>query len=112
MLGLDNIDAKSSSNGQINIHPGQSKRFVSIDVTSAVREWNVGHQNYGLLIWTTNENIAGRDTIVLVNLRMIHPNTPTLKSTVVVLLAQWEIQEVIVTLWKHLFLLKENKQTV
>ena len=61
-LGLDNTDAKSSSTGQITIRPSQSKGFVSIDVTSAVREWNVGNQNYGLLIWATNENIAGRDT--------------------------------------------------
>jgi len=62
-LGLDNIDAKrSSTGGQVTIHPGQTKGFVSIDVTSAVREWKFGHPNYGVVIWATNENKAGRGT--------------------------------------------------
>ena len=62
-LGLDNIDAKrSSTGGQVTIHPGQPKGFVSIDVTSAIKEWKAGHPNYGVVIWATNEYKAGRDT--------------------------------------------------
>jgi len=62
-LGLDNIDAKrSSTGGQVTIHPSQKKGFVSIDVTSAIKEWKAGHPNYGVVIWATNENKVGRDT--------------------------------------------------
>ena len=62
-LGLDNIDAKHSSTGsQVTIHPRQEKGFVSIDVTSAVKEWKAGHPNYGVVIWATNEYRAGRGT--------------------------------------------------
>ncbi|XP_065906878.1 uncharacterized protein [Dysidea avara] len=62
-LGLDDIDAESSSTGgQTTIHYGQQKGFVGIDVTSAVNEWKAGEDNYGLVIWATNENIPGRDT--------------------------------------------------
>ena len=61
-LGLDNSDAKNVSTGDTTIYPGQSKGFVGIDVTSAVNDWKAGHPNYGVVIWATNENIAGRDT--------------------------------------------------
>ena len=31
-------------------------------MTSAVNEWKAGHPNYGVVIWATNENKAGRGT--------------------------------------------------
>ena len=61
-LGLNNIDAKSVSTGHTTIHPTTKRGFVGIDVTSAVKDWKAGHPNYGVVIWATNENIAGRDT--------------------------------------------------
>jgi len=61
-LGLDNTDAKSSSTGQATIYPYHPRGFVGIDVTSAVKEWKAGHPNYGVVIWATNENQAGRGT--------------------------------------------------
>jgi len=62
-VGLDNIDAESSSTGgQTTIQYGQQKGFVEIDVMSAVNKWKAGNDNYGVVIWVTNENIAGRDT--------------------------------------------------
>ena len=61
-LGLDNSDAKNVSTGDTTIYPGQSKGFVEVDVTSAVNDWKAGQPNYGVVIWATNENIAGRDT--------------------------------------------------
>ena len=61
-LGLNNIDATSYPTGQTTIYPGQPRGFVEIDVTSAVKAWKSGSPNYGVVIWATNENIAGRDT--------------------------------------------------
>jgi len=60
-LGLDDIDAKSEPTGQSTIRASRPSGFVEIDITSAVREWNAGFPNYGLLIWATNEDQEGRD---------------------------------------------------
>ena len=61
-LGLDNIDARSSATGRTTIYASRPHGFVEIDVTSAARAWKYGSPNYGLVIWATNENQAGRDT--------------------------------------------------
>ena len=44
------------------IYPSQKKGFISIDVTSAAKEWKAGHPNCGVVIWATNEKKAGRGT--------------------------------------------------
>ena len=61
-LGLNNIDATSSYTGQTTIYPSRSSGFVGIDVTAAVKAWKYGYPNYGVVIWATNEHVAGRDT--------------------------------------------------
>ena len=60
-LGLDNTDAKSISTGETTIYPGHPKGFVGITVTSAVKDWNSGYPNYGVVIWATNEDQPGRE---------------------------------------------------
>ena len=62
-LGLDDTDANDCPTGQVTIYAGRPAGFVEIDVTSAVKEWKAGKPNYGLLIWATNEDQIGRDTI-------------------------------------------------
>ena len=61
-LGLNNIDATSSYTGQTTIYASRPRGFVEIEVTSAVKAWKSGSPNYGVVIWATNENKAGRDT--------------------------------------------------
>ena len=61
-LGLNNIDATSYPTGQTTIYASRPSGFVEIEVTSAVKAWKSGSPNYGVVIWATNENIAGRDT--------------------------------------------------
>ena len=62
-LGLNNIDATSSYTGKTTIYPNSQRgRFVDIDVTSAAQAWKSGSPNYGVVIWATNEHVAGRDT--------------------------------------------------
>ena len=61
-LGLNNIDAKSYPTGQTTIYANRPRGFVEIEVTSAAKDWKSGSPNYGVVIWATNENVAGRDT--------------------------------------------------
>ena len=61
-LGLNNIDATSYPTGQTTIYASRPSGFVEIEVTSAVNAWKSGYPNYGVVIWATNENTAGRDT--------------------------------------------------
>ena len=61
-LGLNNIDATSYPTGQTTIYASRPRGFVEIEVTSAVNAWKSGSPNYGVVIWATNENTAGRDT--------------------------------------------------
>ena len=61
-LILNNIDATSSYTGQATIYASRPSGFVEIEVTSAVKAWKSGSPNYGVVIWATNENVAGRDT--------------------------------------------------
>ena len=61
-LGLNNIDATSYPTGQTSIYASRPSGFVEIEVTSAVKDWKSGSPNYGVVIWSTNENTAGRDT--------------------------------------------------
>ena len=61
-LGLNDIDATSSYTGQTTIDSNHPSGFVGIDVTAAVKAWQSGSPNYGVVIWATNEHIAGRDT--------------------------------------------------
>ena len=59
---MNNIDATSSYTGQATIYASRPRGFVEIEVTSAVKAWKSGSPNYGVVIWATNENIAGRGT--------------------------------------------------
>ena len=61
-LGLNNIDATSSPTGKTTIYASRPRGFVEIEVTSAVKAWKSGSPNYGVVIWATNENTAGRGT--------------------------------------------------
>ena len=61
-LGLDDTDANDSPTGQTTIYAGRPAGFVEIEVTSAVKDWQAGKPNYGLLLWATNEDQIGRDT--------------------------------------------------
>ena len=61
-LGLNNIDATSYPTDQTTIFANHPRGFVEIEVTSAVKGWKSCSPNYGVVIWATNENIAGRDT--------------------------------------------------
>ena len=59
---MNNIDATSYSTGQTTIYPSSPRGFVKIDITSAASTWKSCLPTYGVVIWATNENIAGRDT--------------------------------------------------
>ena len=61
-LGLNNIDTTSSYTGQTTIYPYRPSGFVGIDVTAALKAWKSGSPNYGVVIWATNEHVAGRGT--------------------------------------------------
>ena len=61
-LGLNNIDATSYPTGRTTVYASRPRGFVEIEVTSAVNAWKSGSPNYGVVIWATNENIAGRGT--------------------------------------------------
>ena len=61
-LGLNNIDATRYPTGRTTVYASRPRGFVEIKVTSAVKDWKSGSPNYGVVIWATNENIAGRGT--------------------------------------------------
>ena len=61
-LAIDGSDAVAYSQGRdVVMYPGQPSRYVEFDVTEVARNWQSGEQNYGLLVWATNENEEGRD---------------------------------------------------
>ena len=60
-LAIDGSDAVAYSQGDVVMYPGQPSRYVEFDVTEVTRNWQSGEQNYGLLVWATNENEEGRD---------------------------------------------------
>lgn len=61
-LDLENVDAWAHSLDEPKrIYVERPKGFVEFDVTVAVQKWIKYGGNYGLLIWATDESIAGRD---------------------------------------------------
>ena len=61
-LGLNNTDATCYLTGRSTVYANRASGFVEIEVTSAVKDWKSGSPNYGVVIWATNENKAGRGT--------------------------------------------------
>lgn len=61
-LGLDGTDAMAYSQGEgVVMYTGQPARYIEFDITDASRNWRSGQNNYGVLVWATNEDIDGRD---------------------------------------------------
>ena len=62
-LGLDCIDAEKLPQQctPVTIFPGRPRGFVEFDITRAVKNWQNGLPNNGLLIRATNELDRGRD---------------------------------------------------
>ena len=61
-LELNDTDATACPTGQTTVYVYRPSGFVQIEVTSAVKAWKSGSPNYGVVIWATNENVAGRTT--------------------------------------------------
>ena len=61
-LELNDTDATACPTGQTTVYVKRPSGFVQIEVTSAVKAWKSGSPNYGVVIWATNENVAGRGT--------------------------------------------------
>ena len=55
-------------------YPSTQRGFVKIEVTSAAKAWKSGSPNYGVVIWATNENVAGRDTRFTSNADINNPS--------------------------------------
>ena len=61
-LDVNNNDAEATPQDCAKIlYTERPRGFVEFDVTRAVRSWRQGTPNYGLLLWATDENLAGRD---------------------------------------------------
>ena len=61
-LGLDNNDAEANPQDEnpVVIFPYRPRGFVEFDVTKAIRAWQKGIPNYGLVIRAINELESGR----------------------------------------------------
>ena len=59
-LGLDNIDAQSEPISTVTIATSRPRGWVEFDIAYAVKQWQAGKPNYGLLLWATNEDAPGR----------------------------------------------------
>lgn len=60
-LGLDNIDAQPEPIDIVTIAPSRPSGWVEFDIMEAVKQWQAGKPNYGLLVLATNEDTPGRD---------------------------------------------------
>lgn len=61
-LALDGSDAGPHAIGSVTIFTGRPVRnFVEIDITEAMRNWQYGDPNYGVLLLASNEDALGRD---------------------------------------------------
>ncbi|XP_031563441.1 uncharacterized protein LOC116298980 [Actinia tenebrosa] len=61
-LDLNNNDAEATPQDcATTIYSFRPSGFVEFDVTRAVRSWRKGTPNHGMLLWATDENLAGRD---------------------------------------------------
>ena len=59
-LALDDSDANSYAIGSATIFTGRPAGFVEFDITEAMRNWQYGDPNYGVLLMATNEDEEGR----------------------------------------------------
>ena len=61
-LGLDNTDAETvpQDRSPVVIFPYRPRGFVEFDITRAIRSWQRGVPNHGLVIRATNEFQKGR----------------------------------------------------
>ena len=60
-LALDGTDASPHALDDVTLFTARPPGFMEFDITEAVRNWQAGDDNYGVLVWATNENDAGRD---------------------------------------------------
>ena len=55
-------DAARHVQDTVNIYTSRpNKQYIEFDITEAYQQWKSGENNYGVLIWATNENAIGRD---------------------------------------------------
>ena len=60
-LALDGTDANPHALDSVTVFTSRPQGFIEFDVTEAVRNWQHGDSNYGILVWATNEDDEGRD---------------------------------------------------
>ena len=60
-LALDGSDASPHAIGSATIFTSRPRGFVEIDITEAMRNWQYGDPNYGVLLLASNEDAVGRD---------------------------------------------------
>ena len=60
-LALDGTDASPHALSSVTVFTSRPQGFIEFDVTEAVRNWQDGDPNYGILVWATNEDDQGRD---------------------------------------------------
>ena len=60
-LALDGTDASPHALDSVTVFTSRPRGFIEFDVTEAVRNWQDGDSNYGILVWATNEGDPGRD---------------------------------------------------
>ncbi|XP_019859735.1 PREDICTED: uncharacterized protein LOC109587965 [Amphimedon queenslandica] len=58
-LALDGTDANPNTLDTVIFPP--TKPWLQLDITEAARNWKNGEENYGVVIWATNENDDGWD---------------------------------------------------
>ena len=58
-LSLDGVDANPNTLDTVIFPP--TKPWLEMDITEAARNWKNGEPNYGVLIYTTNDDDDGRD---------------------------------------------------
>ena len=60
-VGLDNIDASPIPTDTVAVFTSCPAGFVEFDITSAIKNWQQGQANYGVMTWSLSENRNGRD---------------------------------------------------
>ena len=60
-VGLDNIDASPIPTTTGAVFTSRPAGFMEFDITSAIKNWQQGQANYGVMIWSLSENSDRRD---------------------------------------------------
>ena len=60
-VGLDNIDASPIPTDKVAVFTSRPAGFMEFDITSAIKNWQQGQANYGVMLWSLSENRDGKD---------------------------------------------------